>query len=289
MAEAGDSVLSATSGFDSPDESYDDIMHYFVHEGVRLPPFCRGKMEDILNFPVRKDDLWIVTYPKSGLWAQDLVYLISKGGKLEEVDLDLETVEDSVPYLEYPSPGLEALHAMKSPRLIKSHLPYKLLPLGVRQNHCKVIYVSRNPKDVMCSFYDFHRMVRMVNYKGTFNQFFHRFLNNKLAYGSYFDHTLDWWNHKDDKHIMFIKYEDLKKNLAVTVDKISCFMGVSLSSDLVEQIVEYWGSVTQYNRREDRVGYWKNMFTVAMNEKFERVQPVKMKDVGLHFDFGECY
>ncbi|XP_078000468.1 sulfotransferase 4A1-like [Glandiceps talaboti] len=286
MAEAaGDFCIS--NSIDSPDDSYDDIMHYYVYEGVRLPPFCRGKMEDIMNFPVRSDDVWIVTYPKSALWTQDLIYLLSQGGNIENADLDQETVEDSVPYLEYPSPGLEMLKDMKSPRLIKSHLPVKLLPIGVRQNQCKVIYVARNPKDVMCSFYDFHRMVRMVNYKGTFNQFFNRFLNNKLGYGSYFDHVLDGWTHKDDPKFMFLNYEDLKKELCVTIGKLARFMEVTITADMIGKIADYWNAETQYNRREDRVGYWKNMFTVAMNEKFERIYPQKMKGVGLDFDFGD--
>lgn len=39
---------------------------YFEFEGVRLPPFCRGKMEQIAAFSLRSSDIWIVTYPKSG-------------------------------------------------------------------------------------------------------------------------------------------------------------------------------------------------------------------------------
>lgn len=45
---------------------------YFEFHGVRLPPFCRGKMEEIANFPVRPSDVWIVTYPKSGEPRADL-------------------------------------------------------------------------------------------------------------------------------------------------------------------------------------------------------------------------
>ncbi|XP_070545111.1 sulfotransferase 4A1-like [Ptychodera flava] len=287
MAEAAGNNLDLSNSLDSPDDTYDDIMHYYVYDGVRLPPFCRGKMEDIMNFTVREDDIWIVTYPKSGLWAQDLIYLLSQGGNIHEVGLDQESVEDAVPYLEYPSPGLKMLNKMKSPRLIKSHLPIRLLPIGVRQKQCKVIYVARNPKDVMCSFYDFHRMVRMVNYKGTFNQFFHRFINNKLGYGSYFDHTVDAWMHKDDPNVLFVKYEDLKKEFCVTVGKLARFMGITITAEMIDSIADYWEYEAQYNRREDRVGYWKNMFTVAMNEKFERIYPQKMKNIALQFDFGD--
>ncbi|XP_071074840.1 sulfotransferase 4A1-like [Dasypus novemcinctus] len=39
---------------------------YFEFQGVRLPPFCRGKMEEIADFPAPPSDVCVVTYPKSG-------------------------------------------------------------------------------------------------------------------------------------------------------------------------------------------------------------------------------
>jgi hypothetical protein len=52
---------------------------YFEFHGVRLPPFCRGKMEEIANFPVRPSDVWIVTYPKSGEPAPPVRPAVSPG------------------------------------------------------------------------------------------------------------------------------------------------------------------------------------------------------------------
>ena len=32
-----------------------------------------------------------------------------------------------------------------------------------------------------------------------------------MSYGLWSDHVLGWWQHKDEKNILFLKYEDLKK------------------------------------------------------------------------------
>ena len=32
-----------------------------------------------------------------------------------------------------------------------------------------------------------------------------------VFYGSWFDHVLSWWKHKDDPNVLLLKYEDMKK------------------------------------------------------------------------------
>lgn len=60
--------MAQASSPESPNklELEDDFMHYYVVDGVRLPPFCRGKIQDILEFPCRSDDVWILSYPRAG-------------------------------------------------------------------------------------------------------------------------------------------------------------------------------------------------------------------------------
>ncbi|XP_030841767.1 sulfotransferase 4A1-like, partial [Strongylocentrotus purpuratus] len=217
--------------------------------------------KDVATFPVRKDDVWIVSYPRAGVWLQDLIYLLLEGGDLNTTDLSLESVEDSIPFLEAPSPGMELLKTLPSPRYIKSHLPLRTAARGRQEQRMqgkrkKVIYITRNPKDVMCSFYDFHRTVRMVHYKGTFHQFFYRFININvrlgftfMGYGSYFRHVLEWWEQRKDNNLLFLKYEDVRQDIRSSIEQLANFLERPLTPAALKSIYTHFEEEAAYNRK----------------------------------------
>ena len=70
------------------------------------------------------------------------------------------------------------------PRFIKTHLPLHLLRHressvdGPVKSPVKIIYVTRNPKDVVVSFYNFYG--KMLNFvEGSFEQFVRDFMEDK--------------------------------------------------------------------------------------------------------------
>ncbi|KAF0029536.1 hypothetical protein F2P81_018641 [Scophthalmus maximus] len=200
----------AESEADTPSTPIEFESRYFEFDGVRLPPFCRGKMEEIANFSLRSSDIWIVTYPKSGTsLLQEVVYLVSQGADPDEIGL--MNIDEQLPVLEYPQPGLDIIQELTSPRLIKSHLPYRFLPTAMHNGEAKVIYMARNPKDLAVSYYQFHRSLRTMSYRGSFQEFCRRFMNDKLGYGSWFDHVQEFWEHRMDSNVLFLKYEDMYK------------------------------------------------------------------------------
>lgn len=48
-----------------------------------------------------------------------------------------------------------------------------------RHSLLQVIYMARNPKDLVVSYYQFHRSLRTMSYRGTFQEFCRRFMNDK--------------------------------------------------------------------------------------------------------------
>lgn len=54
-----------------------------------------------------------------------------------------------------------------------------LLPVLLPPCPPQVIYMARNPKDLVVSYYQFHRSLRTMSYRGTFQEFCRRFMNDK--------------------------------------------------------------------------------------------------------------
>ena len=139
--------------------------------------------------------MFIVTYPKSGTTlVQQIVKLIKVGG----IDDSSEHILDTIPFIESTGERLETiLQSLPSPRALKSHLPYHMMPGGdPAKSVAKYIYVARNPKDVAVSL--FYHTFRMKTYEfdGDWNCFFEFFMKGEVECGLWFDHVLEWWKNK---------------------------------------------------------------------------------------------
>jgi hypothetical protein len=97
-----------------------------------------------LEFVPRPDDVFIVTYPRSGTtWMQMILYQLTTDG-----DMGFPHIYEYCPWFERSSRSGLAFEARPSPRLFKSHLPYKQVPKGP----CKYIYIARDGRDVAVSY-----------------------------------------------------------------------------------------------------------------------------------------
>uniref|UniRef100_A0A2I3LX39 Sulfotransferase n=1 Tax=Papio anubis TaxID=9555 RepID=A0A2I3LX39_PAPAN len=246
---------------------------------------CCGRA---LGFPL-STPCWGFSPPGTSL-LQEVVYLVSQGADPDEIGL--MNIDEQLPVLEYPQPGLDIIKELTSPRLIKSHLPYRFLPSDLHNGDSKVIYMARNPKDLVVSYYQFHRSLRTMSYRGTFQEFCRRFMNDKLGYGSWFEHVQEFWEHRMDSNVLFLKYEDMHRDLVTMVEQLARFLGVSCDKTQLEALTEHCHQLVDQCCNAEalpvgrgRVGLWKDIFTVSMNEKFDLVYKQKMGKCDLTFDF----
>lgn len=277
--------------------------------GVRtLPEFCgsavagrfvtQAQLDSLKDLELFPDDTWVVSFPKSGTtWIQQIVRLIHARG-----EDDGGKISDVVPCLEAASCfGSDvSISSLQRPRAFKSHFPYHHMPCGLpSETPCKYIFVARNPKDVAVSFFHHYLSFKYVE-NLCWDDFVSWFLSGKVSYGDYFEHVLSWWEHRNDKNVLFLKYEDMKKDLHSTIVQISQFLGYNLSHDLVEKIakkstftsmktdasVSYeWLDPGIPFIRKGVIGDWKNYFTPEQSKWFDVKYVEKFKPVGLELDF----
>ena len=147
----------------------------------------------------------------------------------------------ATPFLEYV--GQDGVRQYDRSLPIKTHLPLPFLRLDPL---AKYIYVCRNPKDTLVSYF-FH----CKSEKGcpeyaamTFDEFFRSFVQGTTDWNDYFDHVTGFYERRKDPNLLFLTYEEMKADLESAIRTISRFMsedcGRKLDQDpaLLKRIVE---------------------------------------------------
>uniref|UniRef100_A0A8C9YTK9 Sulfotransferase n=1 Tax=Sander lucioperca TaxID=283035 RepID=A0A8C9YTK9_SANLU len=269
----------------------------FDFHGVCMTHYYTDNWEKVQNFQARPDDIVINSYPKAGnTWLSYIIDLLCH----DQTSIPLYK---RVPNLEIaiPSLGTEMADNLSTfPRLIRTHLPVQFLPKSFWEQNCKVTNAF---KDSVVSYFHFDHMTKIQPEPGDWSSYLQRFMEGKMAFGSWYDHVNGWWDKKQSYpklHYMF--YEDLIEDTGREIDKLCCFLGLSPSAEAKERItgsVQF--DVMKKNNmvnlstvplmdfkkssfiRKGKVGDWRNHFTVAQDEKFDADYKQKMKNSTLKF------
>ncbi|XP_041655984.1 cytosolic sulfotransferase 1-like [Cheilinus undulatus] len=276
--------------------------------GVSMSHYFVDNWENVQNFQARPDDILVATYPKAGTtWVSYILDLLYFDQTAKERQTSIP-IYDRVPFLEIALPSMDTGKDQvdklpTSPRLIKTHFPVQFVPKSFWEQNCRMIYVARNAKDNMVSYFHFDSMNSVQPLPGDWNNYFHRFMEGKMVFGSWYEHVSGWWEKKKTYpkiHYMF--YEDLIEDTGREIDKLCDFLGLTSSVEEREGIVGRAqfssmkkDSMANYSTlpvmdfkispfmRKGKVGDWKNHFTVAQNEEFDEDYKKKMKDPSLRF------
>jgi len=186
-------------------------------------PFsCNQKhFDDALRYEAKPTNVFVCAYLKCGTtWTQNIVWLILHGG--ESIPGNMR---QSIPMLELDgSDFVNSIDDSVHPRIIKTHLPLKFVP---QHREAKYIYVARNPKDAMVSYYYHTKGFRDVydccdvNFDGLFDLY----IQGEIEFGSHFSHMTDWYKLRDNPNVLFMLYENIKKDTKNAVLQIARFLG----------------------------------------------------------------
>jgi len=197
----------------------------FLFNGVRRSLGLEPPGRSLRIFP---DDVFLVSYPKSGnTWIRFLL------GNLifPDTPATFGNIRKLVPYPE--ATPRRHFDRTPRPRIIKSHECFD-------PRYPKVIYVVRDPRDVVVSQYHFSRKIRVIADDLPMDTFVNRFLTGEACpYGSWGENVLTWLTTRDgDLRFLLLRYEDMLADTAHELARVVAFLQLSVSPQQITQAVE---------------------------------------------------
>lgn len=266
--------------------------------GMAHPPFITEKnvLELRAEFETLPTDIFVCTYPKCGTqWVLSILKCMRSGGQPIEKGFEARL---------FPWPeriGLEATrNTPGDPRLFKIHAPVRLLPWKTLHPKTKVIYCTRNPKDCVVSF---HKHATQGNdpgkltagefsdYTGGFNDFFELFMDGRLPFGDYFEHTASWHQFamENPDQVFWLSFEDLKANPDEEMTRLAKFVGMPHDPATIERVrrettFKKLKSAAEGSGhfRKGIVGDWQNHLSPAQSKRLDEKLRVLLHPLGLH-------
>jgi Sulfotransferase domain len=213
------------------------------------------------NLRVFPDDVFLVSYPKSGnTWTRFLIANLVYPGKKP----DFANINELIPDPE----GLAKrdLERMPRPRYIKSHQYFD-------PRYPKVIHIVRDPRDVVLSEYHFDIKRRAIAEDYPLEKFVSRFVRGELnhPYGTWGENTATWfYTRGNSPRLLLVTYESLQSEGAHQMARIAEFLAVPTSPERITFAIEQ-SSADRMRELEKKQGHlWSSTKETRQDKPFVR-------------------
>ncbi|KAJ8031891.1 Sulfotransferase family cytosolic 1B member 1 [Holothuria leucospilota] len=136
--------------------------------------------------------------------------------------------------------GVEMVDTDPSPRVLTTHLCSSYLSNEKWQKRIPIVYVFRDPRDVALSYFEFMKHFQQREGEPflqgkSFEQYLSDFrLKDRFSFGRWCEHALSYEERfKNGENILFIYYEDMKKDLSTVIKKIAKHISRPVNDDVI--------------------------------------------------------
>lgn len=180
------------------------------------------------NFPVFADDTFLVSYPRSGnTWTRFLIANLLH----PDESISFANIETTIPDPVVLTRRQFAL--VPRPRLVKSHEYFD-------PRYKKVIYIVRDPRDVLVSHYYFQLKKGFIPDGYPMDQYVARFLSGDVdVYGSWAENVASWLATRGNStNFLLLRYEDMTIRPSEALGRVATFLGITAPPERLDRAVE---------------------------------------------------
>ncbi len=218
------------------------VMPTFEFEQVSGPPkvsspevFARAKA-----LRPQSDDVFVVTQMRCGTtWMQQIVYETLTRGRTGAAGRERAHLYAESPWIDaVNSVSMDAAPRIGQPpsRIIKCHLPIELCPYSP---DAKYIYVARHPVSCFASIVDFNRSM-LGPFLPSMTTMTEWFCSERMYWRPWPAHVSGWWQWATTRdNVLFVHFEDLKRDFGAVQDRVAQFLGVTLTAEERALVAEH--------------------------------------------------
>jgi aryl sulfotransferase len=269
------------------------------------------------DFGFRDDEIVIATYAKSGTtWVQQIVSQLIFGGAE-----GLEVAEMS-PWLDLRVPPKEVklpvVEAQRHRRFLKTHLPVDALVFSAK---AKYLYIGRDGRDVVWSFYNHHANANELWYRllndtpgrvgppispppASIRQYFLDWLEGDgHPWWPFWENIRSWWEIRHLPNVLLLHFAELKADLPRQIRRIATFLDIPVDEGRWNAIVEhcrfdymkrhatksvplggaFWDGGAETFVHKGTNGRWRDTLTLEDCARYERMAEEQLGNACAHW------
>ena len=206
------------------------------------------------------DDVFILSFPKSGnTWTRFLIANLI----YPETPADFSNINRLTPDPEAMSK--RELAKMPRPRIIKSHQYFD-------PRYPRVIYIVRDPRDVMLSMYHFQRKCRVIEDQFPLEKYATQFIAGKTSpYGSWGDNVASWLVTRQNRPgFLLLRYEDMLEDAARELNKVVAFLQIPPDAERIANAVRRSAADEMRKLERSQAHLWSSTKSTRQDLPFVR-------------------
>jgi hypothetical protein len=183
------------------------------------------------NLAVYPDDTFLVSYPRSGnTWMRFLIANLV----FPDENIDFTNIERLIPD-NTSGPSLRIKRTPR-PRIIKSHEYFD-------HRYPKTIYIVRDPRDVVLSYYNHNRKYRHIEDRLGLEQFVNAWVTPEgvktAGWGTWGENVASWaYTRGGSSSFLLLRYEDMLQDTITELARAAAFLDIEPEIGRLKRAIE---------------------------------------------------